>query len=526
MIKNWSDASVQRTAKQRNDAERAFFDQGRFQELPRNMVGIQTLCHRLSNLLLRHLTQELPSLQKEMRTKLEDTNMALMKLGDKRETPAEQRMVLMKISMKINHIISSAVNGHYLHDFFGSVDLDSSIESENNIRRFRAVIQNLNHEFAENMRLRGHTFNFEFEEEKDQNQDSTSNPQSNDINGMSGEQYDGKPASKVEQKANGKNEKEPSKKKRKTKSTSTDSKDSETDGLPSPRNISYNDALDWVKDTIIRCRGHELPGSVNPEVTSHLFWEQAAPWKEIAQDHIEKVRVVCKEFVRQILDHAAPTEFKKPLEDLLVTSALEETVEDAQIEFGKLLDDNARHPRYVERPSRGFLLTRYSTYDHCYSDSLQKKRNKKYAALTASARKAATTTLTTAEGGLPAATQFDADVFQQIMTKAVERNMMTFAAEEALESQNAYYQDKLKYFIHAITCQVIERCMVDPLPTKLLSPMVVTAMSDEQVGFIAGEPPETIAQRAFLEDKKKMLENGFDIFRDAMGGVKRIRTSA
>ena len=130
-----------------------------------------------------------------------------------------------------------------------------------------------------------------------------------------------------------------------------------------------------------------------------------------------------------------------------------------------------------------------------------------------------------AEGDMPAATQFDADVFQQMMTKAVERNMMTFAAEEALESQSAYYADELKYFVRAITKQVVERCMIDPLPSKLLSPMVVTAMSDEQVEFIAGEPPETTAQRAFLEERKRMLERGFDIFRDAMGGVKRIRTS-
>lgn len=103
--------------------------------------------------------------------------------------------------------------------------------------------------------------------------------------------------------------------------------------------------------------------------------------------------------------------------------------------------------------------------------------------------------------------------------------MMTFAAEEALESQSAYYADKLKYFVRAITKQVIERCMIDPLPSKLLSPMVVTAMSDEQVEFIAGEPPETSAQRAFLEERKKMLETGFDIFHNAMGSVKRIRTS-
>jgi hypothetical protein len=121
--------------------------------------------------------------------------------------------------------------------------------------------------------------------------------------------------------------------------------------------------------------------------------------------------------------------------------------------------------------------------------------------------------------------QFDADVFSQTMAKAVERNMMTFAAEEALESQSAYYADELKYFIRAITKQVVERCMIAPLPSKILSPMSVAALTDETVDFIAGEPSETTAQRAFLEERKKMLESGFDTFRDAMGGIKRVKRS-
>jgi hypothetical protein len=84
----------------------------------------------------------------------------------------------------------------------------------------------------------------------------------------------------------------------------------------------------------------------------------------------------------------------------------------------------------------------------------------------------------------------------------------------------------MKYFVHAVTKQVIERCMIDPLPSKILSPMVVTAMTDEEVSFVAAEPPETIAQRAFLEERKQMLEKGFEIFREAMGGVKRSRHRA
>ena len=332
---NGKNDTARYTTKQRNDAEKVFFNGGRFQELPRHMVGIEALCSRLSKLLLRHLTQELPSLQHEMQSKLDETNAELMKLGDKRETPAEQRMVLMKIAMKINHTIASAVDGHYLHDFFGTVDLESAVESNNNIRRFRAVIQNLNHEFAENMRTRGHTYTFETEDDKKKPAD----PNAQAPNGVSGEKPDGKPDEG--------SCKEPKRKQRKARKPAGKSDDTDDDGLPKPVRVSYEEAMDWVKETIVRCRGHELPGSVNPEVTSHLFWEQSAPWKHITLDHVAKVRTVCKEFVHQILENAAPTEFIKPLEDLLVDSVLEQTYEDAKAEFDKLLQDNARHPRYV-----------------------------------------------------------------------------------------------------------------------------------------------------------------------------------
>jgi hypothetical protein len=78
----------------------------------------------------------------------------------------------------------------------------------------------------------------------------------------------------------------------------------------------------------------------------------------------------------------------------------------------------------------------------------------------------------------------------------------------------------MKYFVHAVTKQVIERCMIDPLPSRILSPTVVQAMTDEEVAFVAAEPPETVAQRKFLEERKQMLETGEEIFREAMSGVK------
>jgi hypothetical protein len=55
----------------------------------------------------------------------------------------------------------------------------------------------------------------------------------------------------------------------------------------------------------------------------------------------------------------------------------------------------------------------------------------------------------------------------------------------------------------------------------ILSPLVVTQMTDKEIEFVAAEPPEVTQQRAFLEARKTMLEKGLETFREAMGGLKR-----
>ncbi|KAF2036299.1 hypothetical protein EK21DRAFT_106400 [Setomelanomma holmii] len=468
MVKNRSEVEMAYSFAERNEAEMAFFDRGRFKDLPRSAVGIEALRERLSGLLHRHLVQELPSLKQELKAKLVTTEQELASLGEPRETPQEQNMLLTTISSNINLILRDALNGTYLHPFFDPVDMDAPITYGTNVRRFRAVIQDLNSKFAENMRLYGH----KYEPKTQQFAPPPQPPMSDDEDG------DGLVMA-----------------------------DSE-DELPQPKQLTQDDFMAWVKKVMLRCRGHELPGSVNPEITSHLFWEQSEPWKHLAKDHVEQVRSLCKYFIHQILNEVAPAEFKKPLEELVVSAVLEDTLKDAKVELKKLLEDKARNP---------------STYNHYYTDNIQKRRKEKLDAANEKAKRAANIKTRRDDGTYK--TTFDKDIFYKELEKTVQRDMEIFAAEETLESSRAYYKDEMKYFVHAVTKQVIERCMIDPLPRRILSPTVVQALTDEEVAFVAAEPPETVAQRAFLEERKQMLEKGDDIFREAMGGVKRGRAA-
>jgi len=79
----------------------------------------------------------------------------------------------------------------------------------------------------------------------------------------------------------------------------------------------------------------------------------------------------------------------------------------------------------------------------------------------------------------------------------------------------------MKYWVNAIAKTVIERHLVEPLPDIILSPLVVTEMTDQEIKFVAAEPQEITQQRMFLESRKAMLEKGLDTFREAMGGLKR-----
>jgi hypothetical protein len=89
------------------------------------------------------------------------------------------------------------------------------------------------------------------------------------------------------------------------------------------------------------------------------------------------------------------------------------------------------------KPDKDSVTDADSTYNRCYSDTVQKRRQDKYKAFLVKARE--TATQEHIDRGVKS-TSFDQDIFQEEITEAVERNMEIFAAEEALESQHAIYK--------------------------------------------------------------------------------------
>jgi hypothetical protein len=274
--------------------------------------------------------------------------------------------------------------------------------------------------------------------------------------------------------------------------------------LPRPTKFTRREAIEWVKKTLERSRGYELPGTFQPMLISQLFWEQSQPWEQIASQHVGTIASACKEFIDTVVQDAAPSEFKDRLRTLYVDGALTQALAGAKEELHKILEDKARHP---------------TTYNHYFTTTVQKMRQRKHQKITKKASEVSQVTMYDRNNNLHI--NVDPGKLTEAMNKAIELDMDVFSCQEALDTERAFYKDEMKYFVNAVTKTVIERHLVEPLPEIILSPLVVTQMTEKEIEFVAAEPPEITQQRLHLESRKNMLEKGLETFREAMGELKR-----
>jgi hypothetical protein len=120
--------------------------------LDRERVGIKSLRTYLQRLLDQHIERELPKVRDEIRKMMQLVEQDLAALGEDRPTVAHLRMFLSRMAMQFHSLTTSVLNGTYHKAdaiFFG--ELDDKIRS----RRLRAVVHQLNSNFAEYMRENG-----------------------------------------------------------------------------------------------------------------------------------------------------------------------------------------------------------------------------------------------------------------------------------------------------------------------------------------------------------------------------------
>ncbi|KIW64820.1 hypothetical protein PV04_09727 [Phialophora macrospora] len=436
---------------ERNASEWTFFRTSNFKTLPQECVGIGTLRTRLSGLLFEHIKRELPNLRRDLDQVTMETASQLNALGDGRKTARDCRNYLTQLSVDCGDLSKAAISGYYDDTYFQFPDDEVfSPDSSASIRRFRAIIQHLNRDFAEAFRQHGPKYVVTWNDQ--------------------------------------------------AKHTLENFAD-----IAPPKFLARDKALDWVAGVMERSRGKEPLGNYNPLVIGELFWEQTEKWQALAQRHVDRSVRVCRKFFEILLSEKCPKDVQARLWTLQMTDALTARRERAYGELHNLMADNQDYP---------------ITYSHYYTDAIQKQQTERTQKTLREAVKNATShTLTEGCRANHISTQIDLEAVVAHIHPKTDREMLRYSCEGLLDCLVAMYKDKKKTFVQNIVTQVIERHLVRGLD-KILSPVRVNTLSDEDVLKIAAESASVQRQRTFLVDRLEKLKHGQAIFREVMGSVK------
>ncbi|KAJ8105255.1 hypothetical protein ONZ43_g7497 [Nemania bipapillata] len=240
------------------------------------MLGVKELRTKLSEVLLGQIATELPSLVTEIDDKLQECRGQLDQLGEPRATVHEQRLYLIKISQKFQSLVDNARVGTYTDPFFEKADTDLGYQ-----QRLRAVIQNLNRQFAKEMAQSGH-------------------------------------ARKVLP----------------TKNTSSQQ-----------NAVTRDAFIKEVQELMRRTRGRELPGRFNSLIVTDLFLEQSKPWRKIVTNHVDGCWVATKQCLELAVTSVAGGPAASRLLQNVIHPALEVLREEVASKANELIDSQVLyHP--------------------------------------------------------------------------------------------------------------------------------------------------------------------------------------
>lgn len=208
-----------------------------------------------------------------------------------------------------------------------------------------------------------------------------------------------------------------------------------TDESPVPQDqsapfpLTRKKAIARVSQILKQSRGCEIPGMFNPMVMADLFWEQSKNWRDIASGHINAVAAACKAFVFNVLDHVTTPDIKLRILDRTVLPALGQTLEAAYKELKNIESDRQRYP---------------STYNHYFTDTLQKFQKDQFAGKLKDAAEEATVEVDQKTwiggAGYEKKNYIHPHTLQEAFDQTIERDMDQYAAEQAFDAHNAYYK--------------------------------------------------------------------------------------
>ncbi|KAJ5836851.1 Dynamin GTPase [Penicillium robsamsonii] len=383
----------------RDVQEKEFFERGRWASLPRDQVGIESLRHRLSKILLDNVRRNLPGLIADIQERIARNEQTLAKMGAPRTTLQEQRHFLVDISSRFARITNQALNGSYVDEFFGGFKDHTATTEETPFHRLRAVIRELNECFAEAMSIRGNRRIIQF-------------PGPGQLFSVKDvEQERSKPYM-----------------------------DNWT-----PLYISHETLVEEIKEQARQSRGIELPGSANHLLVGSLFRDQCEPWEEVAKSHLLNTWASVEYFVQLVLKNLTDDHTRPLLMRHLIRPEMEKMKESLLEKLSELTSYSKRgHPLPV---GKSFL-----------SKMQESRRNRQVSALKRNLHLSGSNHST----GEDIRSTFDVQDLERA-THQLQSSSDQFAAAEIIDQMQAYYETAIVTFVDNVAILAIENCLLFPL---------------------------------------------------------------
>ncbi|KAK8015118.1 hypothetical protein PG990_008414 [Apiospora arundinis] len=434
---------------ERDNKETEFFQSGPWSTVPSKNRGIDRLRKKLSNVLLSHIKKNLPSMIEQIQSEMNSRHQAIKRLGEPRSSPQQLRSYLDKIASQFHTLSSHAVEGNYSDAFFGGLFAapdDSATESTRRIKKFRALIRDLNRVFAHVLSTRG-SHCVILPRTKDNECDSMSN--------------DTKPGVPL------------------YLAGLIDLYDFER-----PQEVSFEKIAGELEDLSSANQGTEFPGTPNDRLAVELFRDQSQPWGKIAQYHVRLVLDMSRHFVNELVGYIVSPSAGKAFSAILadvVDPFFEMKSQVLEQKVNELLHHyRTGHPQPLDTEFR-MLLT------------AQRRKNLEAEVLDKLLR--------------DQPELFKAEALEKLRQVTHDANASKCGIEGLIERSETYYKMALRTFIDNIMILAIENCLVQDIPSIFTTEMV-SQMDDAELDRLASESEDIRDERVQLQKEHDALKEG------------------
>ncbi|KAL4778612.1 P-loop containing nucleoside triphosphate hydrolase protein [Aspergillus varians] len=415
--------------------------------IPQDKSGIQSLRKRLQETVIENARREFPMVRLDINKKLKETRAALYAIGQERANRSQQVDFLLGIVARFQEIVGNALRGNY-----GADEIFSKVQ------RFRlaTTVIDRNEQFKSDMIQIGHVYRFRSDAEASH------------------------PAPTLRIPKHTSHLHEPQVSTRKIES-GLELKDT----LTSPELLSPpvdDDIFRWLESEYLTSRGFEL-GTFSASLLPSVMKQQATKWESIALGYISDIIAVVNGFIASVLTDLCGDE--------RISRGLVSVMTDGlHTKYSKAV----QHTRFLLENERSDTLI---SLHQSFTDTLQSRPEMKMQKFITDK------SVHSVNGALGKVVRVD-DI-KAAMPGLTNVECMVRQVHDILQS---YYQVAQARFIDSVCMQSSNYYLLSgpKSPMKLLSPMFVYRLSDQELEDIAGEDPAIHRQRQQLSNEIEALE--------------------